>query len=182
MRTLRLHQWSVVGGFILQLISFSTVSAQTTEDLRARAAAREREIAQAATVFLDRGRSEADRASAVAGVASFIRPEHLLAAVRIVLDSTQPAPIRVLAVSRGIRGFQLDSALFSRTLQTLASDRTPLPVRVAILEVVENAMMGSPLLHSHEEQIKASLAASSYSSSRDLRPRAIKLLVRFKPY
>jgi len=151
-------------------------SPSSREALRAAVAERQRAMAAAAAVFLDKTRSAETRAAAARSVPAFVDPQQVAAAGNVVLDANEPPELRALALSRIEHAVDQNPALITAVLQLAGTPSTPQPLRKEAVRVLADLSFSSVSMRSRSEEFRPTLRKMTSDPDVDVRRTAFSIL------
>ena len=156
-----------------------TINAQTKDQLLLQLQQHKEALYRAYTIFLDNGKSDNARLTAVSQYNSVIDEKQLEGCVKVAENSKESDAIRAAALSRTYTYAATNNELFNKMLGWVTEARMPL-LRRSSLNTLELITMGADPAGYSGQQITALLHKLMTDKEHDIRLTAYSMLARIK--
>lgn len=133
-------------------------------------------LATGAAVFLDGARTPTERLAAVRGIAAFAEPSHVEGGGRVVLDTTEPAAVRLRALQLVGHAIGADTSFARSAFQLVTDTTTPVELRHEAITQVAFATFGSFAFHAIHDGFIQTLRSAARDPDLDIRRVALRAL------
>jgi hypothetical protein len=175
MRMLKSARLAIPAIFLLA----SPVCAQKAPDrqaVRSGVEAHREKTIQAAAIFLDRSRSDDQRAAAVAGVTAFLEKEQVEGAIAVFRNESESGRIRALALSRIPHALAQNDQILTDVLRVIRSSTAPLILRQTSLRILQEMLFSSMPTHARHQEVVAALRETTRDQNPSIREAAFNIL------